>query len=109
MKPLAAKKEEKKKKCSIISSHKNVSINCDNAVTKVLPEPKIEKSKNSIASIFDLSVLKMPVMILLSIANVFGMTGYYIPYVYIAGYAEESIFGKWNILKKPDKHYDFLF
>lgn len=48
-------------------------------------------------------------MILLSIANVFGMTGYYIPYVYIAGYAEESIFGKWNILKKPDKHYDFLF
>ena len=49
---------------------------------------------SSIRSIFDLSVLTIPAMALLSVANIFGMTGYYIPYVYIAGYAEEHTLRK---------------
>lgn len=101
MKPLTA---DKKKKC--LKESKNASINSEPLTSKgeaEAPAPKRTKtnatkkkstdsSKSSIGAIFDLSVLKMPVMTLLSIANVFGMSGYYIPYVYIAGYAEESIY-----------------
>lgn len=101
MKPLTADK----KKCLKVS--KNSSINSEPVTPSKgeaeAPAPKrthgkkeksADSSKSSIGAIFDLSVLKMPVMTLLSIANVFGMSGYYIPYVYIAGYAEENIYGK---------------
>lgn len=64
------------------------------SIEKVGQEEDPKKLKSSIGAIFDLSVLRIPAMTLLSIANIFGMTGYYIPYVYIAGYAEENIYGK---------------
>ncbi|CAG2171878.1 unnamed protein product [Oppiella nova] len=44
-----------------------------------------------LVQIFDLSVLKKPVMILLVVANVFGMTGYYIPFVYITQHVRNGI------------------
>ncbi len=77
-------------------------------VPKVIEEAKegkgAEKEGSSgVFAIFDLSVLRLPAMALLSVANIFGMTGYYIPYVYIASYAEDSVYGE---LLNPQYHLD---
>ncbi len=42
-----------------------------------------DKSCAFVRNLFDLSVLRQTAMALLSVSNVFGMTGYYIPFVYI--------------------------
>ena len=53
---------------------------------------KADNNKTSSSTaIIDLTVLQIPAMALLSVANIFGMIGYYIPYVYIVGYAEANI------------------
>jgi MCP family monocarboxylic acid transporter-like MFS transporter 14 len=51
-----------------------------------------------LVQIFDLSVLKKPVMILLVVANVFGMTGYYIPFVYITQHVRNGIKGSVQLI-----------
>ena len=78
----------------IVLSRKDSIDQAKEKANKECDDDDCKKSKGSIGDIFDLSVLKIPAMALLSVANIFGMTGYYIPYVYIAGYAEECIYGK---------------
>ncbi len=52
-----------------------------------------DKSCAIVRNLFDLSVLRQPAMALLSVSNVFGMAGYYIPFVYITQHVRKSIKG----------------
>ncbi|XP_054166022.1 monocarboxylate transporter 12-B-like [Oppia nitens] len=61
--------------------------NWDNDKQYKITNKQNNDKQNLILTIFDLSVLKQPVMVLLVVANIFGMTGYYIPFVYITQYA----------------------
>lgn len=49
------------------------------------------KGKSAQPKIFDFQILKLPAMMILSISNLFGMSGYYIPYFYIADFATNSV------------------
>ena len=53
----------------------------------------MDQSCSPISDFFDLSVMKETVMILLIVANIFGMTGYYIPFVYITQHARKCVQG----------------
>lgn len=47
--------------------------------------------KGTLSQMTDLSLLKDPVFLLIGIANVFGMLGFYTPYVYLPGAAIEKV------------------
>lgn len=57
-------------------------------------ESKVEEK--SLNEIFDFSILKIPAMALLSVSNIFGMMGYYIPYVYIKSFSIANIIRKYQ-------------
>lgn len=69
-----------------------------------------DKSCAFVRNLFDLSVLRQPAMVLLSVSNVFGMTGYYIPFVYITQHVRKSIKGIifWdsNLIFKESKVFE---
>ncbi|KAF2347093.1 Major facilitator superfamily [Trinorchestia longiramus] len=49
-----------------------------------------EAMRGTLSQMMDFSLLKDPVFVLIGIANVFGMLGFYTPYVYLPGAAEEK-------------------
>lgn len=67
--------------------------NPNNSNLRISVKGEENQSCAVVREIFDLSVLRKPAMALLSISNIFGMTGYYIPFVYITQHVRKSIKG----------------
>ncbi|OTF73268.1 hypothetical protein BLA29_001418 [Euroglyphus maynei] len=63
-------------------------------ITSQLTDMEAMENRVNVRDVLDFSVLKIAPMALLAISNVFGMIGYYIPYVYIVRFATEQ-FDTW--------------
>jgi len=50
-----------------------------------------ESFKSTLASMMDVSLLKDPVFMLISISNFFGMMGLYVPFVYVVEAAKLDV------------------
>ena len=50
-----------------------------------------ESIGGTLSQMMDFSLLKDPVFLLIGVANVFGMLGFYTPYVYLPGAAIEKV------------------
>lgn len=96
MKPLKSANTKKVKQLKIKSESNGMETTITVMNDNLNNDEKTNNNEsNSIREIFDLSVLQIPAMALLSIANIFGMSGYYIPYFFISDYALENIYGKY--------------
>ncbi|KAI2809083.1 hypothetical protein BLOT_000225 [Blomia tropicalis] len=93
MKPLKSANTKKVKQLKIKSESNGMETTITVMNDNLNNDKKTNNNEsNSIREIFDLSVLQIPAMALLSIANIFGMSGYYIPYFFISDYALENIY-----------------
>lgn len=58
-------------------------------ITSHMTEMEAVEKPKKLKDVLDVSMLQIPTMALLVLSNIFGMLGYYIPYVYIARFATE--------------------